>query len=232
MGGFLHDTGSFTGASCKENVQDGGERGTDDLCSCVHCTLEGLEVCCTTVPIPGSDTACQHTLNGSPLESAEDGWRETCSFSQRRNCRHCCAFFESDVVLVVQVRSSVICKPRNLVLVSVVGQWGVVTRVLLEVYHNLLCLTHIEGQVVCTTPFSRLCHFLSVVHFIVVADETYHWCVIGKLDDVVEAELGSVDMGQQREEQRAEHTALWGPCAQCGSARGVAADTDWLRSSG
>ncbi len=34
--GFFHDTGSFTGASCKENVQDGGERGTDDLCSCVH----------------------------------------------------------------------------------------------------------------------------------------------------------------------------------------------------
>ncbi len=24
-------------------------------------------------------------------------------------------------------------------------------------------------------------------------------------------------MGQQREEQRAEHTALWGTCAQCGS---------------
>ncbi len=48
MGGVLHDTGSFTGASCKENVQDGGERGTDDLCSCVHCPLEELAVCCTT----------------------------------------------------------------------------------------------------------------------------------------------------------------------------------------
>ncbi len=37
---------------------------------------------------------------------------------------------------------------------------------------------------------------------------------------------GSAVMGQQREEQRAEHTALWGTCAQCGSARGVVADTD------
>ncbi len=37
MGGVLHDTGGFTGASCKENVQDGGERGSNDLCSCVHC---------------------------------------------------------------------------------------------------------------------------------------------------------------------------------------------------
>ncbi len=60
------------------------------------------------------------------------------------------------------------------------------------------------------------------MRFIVVADETYHCCVISKLDDVVGAELGSAVMGQQR----AEHTALWGTCAQCGSARGVVADTD------
>ncbi len=77
MGGALHDTGSFTGASCKENVQDGGERGTNDFYSCVHCPLEGLAVCCTTVLVPDSDTAGQH---GSPVESGEDGWREICSF--------------------------------------------------------------------------------------------------------------------------------------------------------
>ncbi len=115
---------------------------------------------------------------------------------------------------------------------TVDGQWGVVNGVSPEVHHNLLCLLHIEGQIVSATPLSQLCHFLSVVRFIVVADETYHCCVISKLDDVVGAELGSAVMGQQREEQRAEHTALWGTCAQCGSARGVVADTDWLRSSG
>ncbi len=80
VGGVLHDTICFAGASCKENVQDGGERGTDDLCSCVHCPLERLPACCTTVPVPDSDAAGQHTLNGSPVESDEDGWRETCSF--------------------------------------------------------------------------------------------------------------------------------------------------------
>ncbi len=50
------------------------------FCSCVHCPLEGLAVCYTTVPIPDSDAAGQHALNGSPVESGEDGWRETCSF--------------------------------------------------------------------------------------------------------------------------------------------------------
>ncbi len=67
---------------------------------------------------------------------------------------------------------------------AVDGQWGVINRVSSEVHHNLFCLTHIEGQVVCTTPFSQWCHFLSVVRFIVVADEAYHCCVISKLDVV------------------------------------------------
>jgi len=109
---------------------------------------------------------------------------------------------------------------------AVDGQWGVVSRVSPEVYHNLLCLSHIEGQIVSATPFSQLCHFLTVWHFIIVADETYHCRIISELDDVVGAELGSTVVGQQCEEQWTEHTALWGTCAKCGSARGVVADTD------
>ncbi len=51
VGGVLHDAVGFDGASCKENVQDGWERGTDDLCSRVHCPLEGLTVSSTAVPV-------------------------------------------------------------------------------------------------------------------------------------------------------------------------------------
>ncbi len=80
VGGVLHDAVGFAGASCKENVQDGWERGTDNLCSRVHCPLEGLAVSSTAVPVTDSDTAGQHTLNGAPVECGEDGWRETCSF--------------------------------------------------------------------------------------------------------------------------------------------------------
>ncbi len=60
--------------------RDGGERGTNDFCSGVHCALEGLAVCCTTVSVPDSDAAGQHALNGTPVEGGEDGWREACSF--------------------------------------------------------------------------------------------------------------------------------------------------------
>ncbi len=80
MGGVLHNTIGFAGASFKDNIQDGGERGTDDFFSCVHCPLEGLAVCCTKIPIPDSNAAGPHTLNGSTVESGEDRWRETCSF--------------------------------------------------------------------------------------------------------------------------------------------------------
>ncbi len=80
MGGVLHNDVGFAGASCKENVLDGGERGPDELCCCVHCPLEGLAVSSTAVPVPDSDAAGQHTLNGAPVECGEDGWRETGSF--------------------------------------------------------------------------------------------------------------------------------------------------------
>ncbi len=131
-------------------------------------------------------------------------------------------------MLVVQVRSSVMCIPRNFVLLTLstvelsMVSGGRSTEFLLKSITTSFVLLTLKDR---TTPFNQLCHFLSVVRFIVVADETYHCCVISELDDVVGAELGSAVVGQQREEQRAEHTALWGTCAQCGSARGVVADT-------
>ncbi len=48
MGGVLHYTIGFTGAPCNENIKDGGERGTDDFCSCAHCLLEGISVFLST----------------------------------------------------------------------------------------------------------------------------------------------------------------------------------------
>ncbi len=72
------------------------------------------------------------------------------------------------------------CTPRNLVLLTLstvelsMASRGWSLEFRLKSITTSFFLTHIEGQVVCTTPFSQLCHFLSVMHFIVVADETYH----------------------------------------------------------
>ncbi len=79
VGGVLHDTFCFAGASCKENVQDGGERGTNDFCSGVHCPLEGLAVCCTTVPVPDSDAAGHYHCNDSlPMRLVTISYQHTC----------------------------------------------------------------------------------------------------------------------------------------------------------
>ena len=59
---------------------------------------------------------------------------------------------------------------------------------------------------------------LPVVGLIVVADETHHGCVICKLDEEVGAVGGCAVVGQQGEEQGAEHTSLGGTCTQCDGA--------------
>ncbi len=39
--GSLHDAVGFAGACARKNVQDGLERGTDDLCSCCSLSAGG-----------------------------------------------------------------------------------------------------------------------------------------------------------------------------------------------
>ncbi len=75
MGGVLHNTGSFTGELCKENVQDGGE-GTPMIFAAVFTVRWRV----FRSPIPDSDAAGQHTLNCSPVECGEEGGGETWSF--------------------------------------------------------------------------------------------------------------------------------------------------------
>ncbi len=117
------------------------------------CSLEGLAACCTTVPAPDSDAAGQHVLNGSPVESGEGGWRETCSFQPAekvlallRLLGEWCSVGGPGEVLC-DVHPQEFSAADSLHSRAVDGQWGVV-RVSPEVHHNLLCLTHIEGQVV------------------------------------------------------------------------------------
>ncbi len=160
--------------------QDGGERGTNDFCSGVHCPLEGLAVCCTTVSVPDSDAAGQPLLNGTPVEGGEDGWRRLALFSRRRKCRPLLCLLGDRLGVVVQVRSSVMCTPRNLVLLTlstvevsmVSGGWS--TEFLLKSITTSFVFSTLRDRLLAPHPFSQLCHFLSVVRFIVVADETYH----------------------------------------------------------
>ncbi len=91
-------------------------------------------------------------------------------FSRRRKCRRCCAFLEIDLVLVVQVRSSVMCTPRNLVLLTlstvevsmVSGGWStefllksITTSFVFSTLRDRLLAPHHSAS--CATAFSQLC---------------------------------------------------------------------------
>ncbi len=80
VGGVLHDAVGFAGASCKEMSRMDG-RGAPMIFAAVFTVRwRVLAVSSTAVPVPDSDAAGQHTLNGAPVECGEDGWWETCSF--------------------------------------------------------------------------------------------------------------------------------------------------------
>ena len=70
-------------------------------------------------------------------------------------------------------------------------------------HNNLLCLDHVEGEVVVLASHGQVSD-LPVGCLIVVGDQAYHCCVICKLND------GAV-MSDQRVQEGTEHAPLRGP---------------------
>src|SRR4029434_9370395 len=74
----------------------------------------------------------------------------------------------------------------------------------------------------------------AVVGLIVLGDETHQSCIVRKLHHVIGAVGWCAVVSQQGGEQGTEHTALWGPSAECDAARGVvaceSAFSRWVRA--
>ena len=80
--------------------------------------------------------------------------------------------------------------PRNLTLaplhyspIDVNG--GLFTPPFPVVQDNLLCLAHIEGEVVVLVSHCQVSDLLPIGSLIAVGDQAYHCCVGSKLNDVV-----------------------------------------------
>ena len=65
------------------------------------------------------------------------------------------------------------------------------------VHDQLLCLAHIEGEVVVLAPHSQLFDLLRIGCLIVVGDQAYHCCVVSKLNDGVKVLFGHAVVGEQ-----------------------------------
>ena len=70
---------------------------------------------------------------------------------------------------------------------TVDGQRNVLSVCSPEVYNNLLCLLHVQREIVVTAPLGQAAHLTPVVCLIFVANETHHRRVIRKLNEEVGA---------------------------------------------
>ena len=86
-------------------------------------------------------------------------------------------------------------------------------------FHNLLCFDDIQQEVVVSAPRGQKVDLLPVVDLIVLGDVVS--CIVRKLHHVI----GAVGWCAVVSQQGTEHTALWGPCAECDAARGVVANS-------
>ncbi|KAK6290915.1 hypothetical protein J4Q44_G00386850, partial [Coregonus suidteri] len=79
------------------------------------------------------------------------------------------------------------------------------------VQNQLLCLDHVEGEVVVLAPHGQVSVLLPIGCLIVVSDQAYHRCVVSKLNDGVGVVLSHAVVGEQGVQEGTEHAPLRGP---------------------
>uniref|UniRef100_A0AAY4A3Q2 Uncharacterized protein n=1 Tax=Denticeps clupeoides TaxID=299321 RepID=A0AAY4A3Q2_9TELE len=103
----------FLGEACTVDVLEGGERDTDDSLSCSDYALESFLAGLIAGSKPHSDAARQDALDGSSVE-----WCSCSSKFAEEVETLLCFLGQCSGVFFVQERSSVMCTPRNLVLLT------------------------------------------------------------------------------------------------------------------
>ena len=73
-------------------------------------------------------------------------------------------------------------------------------------------MTH-EGEVVVLVPHCQVSDLLPIGCLIVAVDQSYHRCVVSKLDDCVGVMCGGAVMGKQVVQKGTKHTPLRGSCS-------------------
>ena len=74
---------------------------------------------------------------------------------------------------------------------------GVLSPPFSIVHNNILCLDHIEGEVVVLAPHGQVSVLVLIGCLVVVGDQAYHCCVICKLNDGVGVVPGRAVMSEQ-----------------------------------
>ena len=80
------------------------------------------------------------------------------------------------------------------------------------VVHNLLlCLAHVEGEVVFLAPHCQISDLLPIGCLIIVSGQAYHRYVVSKRNDGVGVVLGHAVVGERGVQEGTEHAPLRDP---------------------
>ncbi len=216
VGGITCDAEGFAGETGAVDVLEGGERDTNDLLSCSHYPLKGLAAGRVAGAIPHSDAASQDALDGASVEGAHDGGRGSGSseFAEEVETLLCflgqCRSVVSPGEVLCDVHTQELGAARSLHSRTVDGQRSMLSVHSPEVNNNLLRLLHIQREIVVPAPPGQAAHLAPVVCLISVANETHHSRVIRKLNEKVRVVWRCAVVGQQSEEEGAQHTSLGG----------------------
>ena len=78
------------------------------------------------------------------------------------------------------------------------------------VHDQLLCLAHVEGEVVVLAPHWQFSDLLPIGCLIVVGDQAYHCCVVSKLN-CVGVVFGHTVVGEKGIQEETKYTPLRDP---------------------
>ncbi len=158
MGGITCNAEGFAGETGAVDVLEGGERDTNDLLSCSHYPLKGLAAGRVAGAIPHSDAASQDALDGASVESAHDGGRGSGSseFAEEVETLLCflgqCCSVVSPGEVLCDVHTQKLGAARSLHSRTVDGQRSMLSVHFPEINNNLLCLLHIQREIVDPAP--------------------------------------------------------------------------------
>ncbi len=198
-----------------------------ELCGCQRCCFQTRRWCSRS----GCSPQC--SVEGSEDAGARSKLPQPSQEEEALMCllQHCvCVSRPCEILGDVNAEELKLFTRSNRCLVD--GDGCVFSALSPEIHHQLLGLVDVEWEVVLLAPFSQGTHLLSVGRLIVVGDQAYHRCVIGKFDDDVGAVCVAVQSCVYRQYRSGLRTQPCGGTSVEDQGRwGVVAHSDHLTSA-
>ena len=87
-------------------------------------------------------------------------------------------------------------------------------RTLSKVHDHLLCLGHVQQEIILRAPGCQVLHLLTVGCLVIFGDQAHHHCVISEFPNDGGRVCRYTVVGVEGVEQWTESTALWGSDVQ------------------